>query len=237
MGVSVQSLHRVRLCNPMDRSTPALPVHHQLPESTQTHVRRVGDAIQPSHPVVPFSSRLQSFPASGSFPMSQFFASGGQSIGVSASTSVLPTNVTSSSPFSPVGPSLAKRAVGDNPYNSTGKFSRCWWSPRPQSTSEKVLAFSCSCKTPATEDLSQRSDQPSLLSLRASQVGSALRSLCLRLCDPSPTHPAWKAASLSSHQPSPTSSLCPRSSNSSDTMPDASGPSSTTQPTRGSSRG
>ena len=44
-------------------------------------------------PVIPFSSRLQSFPASGSFPMSQFFASRGQSIGVSASTSVLPMNV------------------------------------------------------------------------------------------------------------------------------------------------
>ena len=45
-----------------------------------------------SSSVVPFSSRFQSFPASGSFPMSQFFTSGGQSIGVSASTSVLPMN-------------------------------------------------------------------------------------------------------------------------------------------------
>ena len=39
------------LCDPMNRSTPALPVHHQLPEFTQTHVHRVGDAIQPSHPL------------------------------------------------------------------------------------------------------------------------------------------------------------------------------------------
>ena len=46
-----------------------------------------------SHPVFPFSSHLQSFPASGSFPMSQFLASCGQSIGVSASASVLPMNV------------------------------------------------------------------------------------------------------------------------------------------------
>ena len=38
------------LCDPMNRSTPGLPVHHQLPEFTQTHVRRVSDAIQPSHP-------------------------------------------------------------------------------------------------------------------------------------------------------------------------------------------
>ena len=39
------------LCDPMDRSTPGLPVHHQLPEFTQTHVHRVSDAIQPSHPL------------------------------------------------------------------------------------------------------------------------------------------------------------------------------------------
>ena len=38
------------LCDPMNRSTPGLPVHHQLLEFTQTHVHRVGDAIQPSHP-------------------------------------------------------------------------------------------------------------------------------------------------------------------------------------------
>ena len=49
--------------------------------------------------VVPFSSRLQSFPASGSFVKSQFFASGGQSIGVSASTSVLPMNIQDWSPL------------------------------------------------------------------------------------------------------------------------------------------
>ena len=49
--------------------------------------------------VVPFSSRLQYFPASGSFQMSQFFASGGQSIGVSASTSVLPMNTQDWSPL------------------------------------------------------------------------------------------------------------------------------------------
>ena len=39
------------LCNPMSRSTPGLPVHHQLPEFTQTHVHQVSDAIQPSHPL------------------------------------------------------------------------------------------------------------------------------------------------------------------------------------------
>ena len=39
------------LCNPINRSTPGLPVHHQLPESTQTHIHCVSDAIQPSHPL------------------------------------------------------------------------------------------------------------------------------------------------------------------------------------------
>ena len=39
------------LCDPMNHSTPGLPVHHQLPEFTQTHVHQVGDAIQPSHPL------------------------------------------------------------------------------------------------------------------------------------------------------------------------------------------
>ena len=48
---SVQSLNHVRLCDPMNRSMPGLPVHHQLQEFTQTHVHRVGDAIQPSHPL------------------------------------------------------------------------------------------------------------------------------------------------------------------------------------------
>ena len=54
------------LCEPMNRSTPGLPVHHQLPEFTQTHVHRVSDAIQPSHPLLspsppaPNSSQHQS---------------------------------------------------------------------------------------------------------------------------------------------------------------------------------
>ena len=79
------------LCDPMNLSTPGLPVHYQLPEFTQTHVHRVGDAIQPSHPLSsPSPPALNLFPASGSFPVSQFFTSGGQIIRVSASASVLP---------------------------------------------------------------------------------------------------------------------------------------------------
>ena len=85
----------LNLCNPMDCSRPDFPVRHKLPEIIQNHVHRVGDDIQPSHPLSSpsppaFSS---SFPESGSFPMSQFFASGGQSIAVLASKSVLPMNI------------------------------------------------------------------------------------------------------------------------------------------------
>ena len=83
------------LCNPMNCSMLGLLVHHQLPEFPHTHVHWLSRWCHPtiSSSVIPFSSRLQSFPASGSFPMSQFFTSGGQSIGVSASVSVLSMNI------------------------------------------------------------------------------------------------------------------------------------------------
>ena len=79
------------LCNPMNRSTPGLPVHHQHPESTQTRVHWVGDAIQPSHPLSPPS------PASD-FPSIRVFSNESalqvaKCIGASASASVLPVNI------------------------------------------------------------------------------------------------------------------------------------------------
>ena len=81
------------LCDPMDCSMPDLPIHHQLPEFTQTHVHWVGDAIQPSH--------LLSSPSPPTFNLSQHqglfkwvsSSCGGQSIGVSASASVLSMNI------------------------------------------------------------------------------------------------------------------------------------------------
>ena len=81
------------LCDPMDCIMPGVPVHHQLLEFTQIHVQLSQWCHWTiSSSVVPFSSCPQSFPASGSFQMSQLFPSGAQSIGVSASTSVLPMN-------------------------------------------------------------------------------------------------------------------------------------------------
>ena len=75
------------LCDPMDCSTPGFAVYHQLLELAQTQVHWVGDAIQPSHPVSSPSLLLSIFPSI------RGFASGGQSIGVSASASVLPVNI------------------------------------------------------------------------------------------------------------------------------------------------
>ena len=81
------------LCDPMDCSTPGFPVHHQLPELAQIHPLSQWSHRTISSSVIPFSSCLQSCPASESFLVSQFFTSGGQSIGVSASASVHPVNI------------------------------------------------------------------------------------------------------------------------------------------------
>ena len=77
----------------MDGSMPGFPVHHQLPELTQTHVHWVGVAIQPSHPLSSPSPPAFNLSQHQSFQMSQFFASGGQSVGISTSASVLPMNI------------------------------------------------------------------------------------------------------------------------------------------------
>ena len=92
------------LCDPMNCSTPGLPVRHQLLKLAQSPVHWVDDGIQPiSSSVIPFSSCPQSFLASGSFPMSQFFTSAGQSIGTSASTSALPINIQDWFPLGLIG--------------------------------------------------------------------------------------------------------------------------------------
>ena len=102
-SISVQFSSVAQSCptlrDPMNRSTPGLPVHHQLPQFTHSW-----PSSQLCHPaisssVVPFSSCPQSLPASESFPMSQLYAWGGQSNGVSASASFLPTNIQGWSPL------------------------------------------------------------------------------------------------------------------------------------------
>ena len=78
------------LCDPMNCSMPGLPVHHQLTEFTQTLVHIVGDANQPSHPLSSPSSPAPNPSQHQSFPISQLFTWGDQSIRVSALASVLP---------------------------------------------------------------------------------------------------------------------------------------------------
>ena len=78
-----------------DFATPwTAACHHQLPELTQTYVHRVGDAIQSSHPLSnPSPPTFNLSQHQGLFPVSQFFASGGQRTGVSALASVLPMDI------------------------------------------------------------------------------------------------------------------------------------------------
>ena len=88
----------------MDCSILGFPVHHQLPELAQTYVQ----SSKWCHPtilysVIPFSSHLQSFPTSGSLPVSQFFTTGGQSTGASASASIFPMNTQDWSPLGRTG--------------------------------------------------------------------------------------------------------------------------------------
>ena len=117
------------LCNPMDCSMLGLPVHHQLPEFTQTYVHQWCHPIISSS-AVPFSSLLRSFPASGSFQMSQFFISGGQNIGVLASASVLPMNIQDWFPLGWTG--WISQSKGLKEYSPTPQF---------KSINSSVLSF------------------------------------------------------------------------------------------------
>ena len=91
------------LCDPVDCSTPGFPVHHQLPELTQTHVHQVDDAIQPSHPLSSHSLPTFNLSQHQSLPMNRLFTSSGQSIGALASASVLSMNVQSWFPLGLIG--------------------------------------------------------------------------------------------------------------------------------------
>ena len=89
------SLSCVRLfATPVDCSTPGSSVLHDLPEFTQTHVHWVGDAIQPSHSLLPPSPPTFSLSQHQSlFPLIRLFTSDGQSVGASPSASILPMNI------------------------------------------------------------------------------------------------------------------------------------------------
>ena len=91
------------LCDPMDCSTPGLPVPHQLPGFTQTHPLSLWCHPTISSSVIHFSSHPLSFPVSGSFPLSRLFTSGVQRIGASALASVLPMNIQGQFPLGLTG--------------------------------------------------------------------------------------------------------------------------------------
>ena len=105
------------LCDPMDCSTPGFPVLHCLQDCSNSCPLSQWCHVTISSSVVPFSSCLQSVPASGSLPMSQFFTSGGQSTGTSISTSVLPMNIQS---WFPLG------WTGLISLQSKGAILKCW---------------------------------------------------------------------------------------------------------------
>ena len=125
----VQWLSHVWLfATPMDCSMPGLPVPHYLPEFAQVLVHWVSNATQPSHPVALLSFCFQSFSASGSFPVGRHFAPGGQSIGASASASVLPMSIQGWFPLRLTGLisfSITKKYFRDIP--STKYLWKKWW--------------------------------------------------------------------------------------------------------------
>ena len=122
----------------MNRSSPGLPVHHQLPEFTQTHIHRVSDAIQPySSSVIPFYSCPQSFPTSGSFLIRWLFTSGGQSIGALAL--VLPKNIQYWFPLGLTGLiSLQSKGLSQVFSNTTAQKHQ-FFSPRLSSQSSSHI--------------------------------------------------------------------------------------------------
>ena len=121
------------LCNPMDCSTSSSPWYHATISSS----------------AVPFSTCLQSFPASGSFQKSQFFASGGQGTGLSASASVLPMNIQDWFPLIDRFDILAVQGTPKNPLkHHSSKASILWCSAfftvqhsHPYMTTGKTIAL------------------------------------------------------------------------------------------------
>ena len=97
MSQSVRSVAQScpTLCDPIDCSTPGLPVPHHLPKFAQVHVHCISDAIPPSNPLMPSSPLPSIFPNIGDFSnfSDWLFVSGDQNTGASASASALPVNI------------------------------------------------------------------------------------------------------------------------------------------------
>ena len=149
-GCSVMS----NSCNPMDGSTPGFPVLHCLPEIALTHINWIDDAIQPSHPLsLPSPFVLNLSQHQGLFQWVNFSLQYGQSIGVSASASVLPMNIQGQFPLGLTGlisllsKGLSRVPVGLLQYHSL-KASLLWCSAffmaqllHPYMTTGKTIAL------------------------------------------------------------------------------------------------
>ena len=146
------------LCDPMDCSTPGLPVHHQLPELAQTHAPRVGDAIQPSHPLSSLSP--PTFNLSQHQGLFQWVNSSHQVtkvLGVSASASVLPKTIpVNIQDWFPLGLTglISLKSKGLSRVFSNNTVQRHQFSPTPQfkSIDSSVLSFLCSPAFTSTHD-------------------------------------------------------------------------------------
>ena len=122
----------------MDCSTPGLPVHHQLPELA--HVHWVGDAIQPSHPLSSPSPPTFNLSQHQFFPVSRFFTSGGESIGVSASASVLLMNILDWFPLGWTG-CISLQSKGPSRVFSNTTVQKHQFFSDPYITSGKTIAL------------------------------------------------------------------------------------------------
>ena len=130
------------LRDPMDCSTPGFPVLHYLLEFAQTHVHRVSEAIQPSHPLLPSSFVFNLIPASGSSLISRLFTiSDGQNIVASVSASVLPMNIQGWFPLGFSGWSCCPRDSQESP-SAQCNLKTCvrWWEYK----SEQKKYWACS---------------------------------------------------------------------------------------------
>ena len=116
-------------------AAPQLLVLHRLPEFVHIHAHWVGDAVQPSNPVTS-SSCPQSFPPPGSFPMSQLFTFGSQSIGASAS--VLPVNIQGWFPLGLTGLILLSKELS-RAFSSTAVWKNQFFGTQPSLCSNKTL--------------------------------------------------------------------------------------------------
>ena len=127
------------LCDPVNRSIPGLPVHHQLQEFTQTHVHWVSDAIQPFCPLSSLSP--PAFNLSQHQDLFQWgdSASGGQSIGASASASVLPKNIKDWSPLRLTGWIFSQSKGLSRVFSNTIAQKQQFFSIQPSSQSNSHI--------------------------------------------------------------------------------------------------